>query len=585
MRRAGISSSAAADSGRQALRPAPCLADAPPYCRPRFAAPIDLKLDGNEGPPPPAGLLAQLADGSPDVVRRYPDTSALEAILAAELNLPPACVLITAGADDALRRACTAVLSPGQEFLLPEPTFAMLPINARRTGATVVSIPWPEGQFPTDAVLAQAGPKTAAVAVVSPNNPTGAVARAEDLRRLSAELPGALLMVDLAYGEYAQEDLRPVALDLPNAIAVGTLSKAWGLAGLRIGYVAGPEEVISWLQAVGEPYAVAGPSLLLAQAQLRDGRASMQAHVSRVRRERDALLDLLQELGATAEASQANFVLARFTDAAWVRQALAGLGIAVRGFSGPEMSNALRITCPGDEDDFHRLQRALRAVLAPQALLLDLDGVVADVSRSYREAILATARQYAVEVNSDDIGQAKRGGGFNNDWELTRFLICQGGVEVGLEEVKQAFEGLYQGTSRRPGLRKNESLIPSRTALISMAGRRPLAVVTGRPRSDARRFLEDHSLHDLFAEVICLEDAVAKPSPEPVLLALRRLGVTSAWMVGDTVDDIRSARDAGVVPLGVISPADDPEASREALLRAGAARVVTRLEEIEELWP
>jgi phosphoglycolate phosphatase-like HAD superfamily hydrolase len=106
----------------------------------------------------------------------------------------------------------------------------------------------------------------------------------------------------------------------------------------------------------------------------------------------------------------------------------------------------------------------------------------------------------------------------------------------------------------------------------------PLAIVTGRPRSDALRFLEEQGIAPLFRAVVTREDAPLKPSPEPVRVALERLGVPHAWMIGDTPDDLVAARAAGVVPIG--NGADAP-----TLTRAGAARVVTRLAEIEEILP
>src|SRR5690606_24728281 len=105
-------------------------------------------------------------------------------------------------------------------------------------GGSVRSVPWLGGPLPTPGLIAAADETTAAVAVVSPNNPTGSVASADDLVQLREALPHALLIVDLAYGELADVDLTEVALTLPDTIVVRTLSKAWGLAGLRVGYVA-----------------------------------------------------------------------------------------------------------------------------------------------------------------------------------------------------------------------------------------------------------------------------------------------------------------------------------------------------------
>jgi histidinol-phosphate aminotransferase len=568
-------------AGAPGVAPAPAAAAIVPYAPSRTRAPIDLALDGNEGMRPPDELLAALAGADVEMLRRYPRAAALEARIAARHGLAPAEVLVTAGADDALDRACRAFLCPGREIVLPVPTFEMLARYVRLTGATAREIDWMEGPYPVDAVLAAVGPATAAVAVVSPNNPTGGVATAEDVARIARAAPGALLMVDCAYAEFADEDLTPSGLACDNALVFRTLSKAWGLAGLRVGYVLGRAELVGHLRAVGQPFAVSGPSLALAAARL-EGDAGVAAFVARVREERRALFDVLAAVGARPVPSQANFVLARPPDPVWLRDALAGLGIAVRIWPGDRhLGGAARLTCPGDDRALRRLAEGVRAALAPEALLFDLDGVIADVSGSYRDAIVQTARAFGVSITLGDVERAKAAGGSNNDWELTRALCGARGVEASLADVTTRFEGLYQGTAGRAGLRERETLLCPRALLARLARALPLAVVTGRPRADAERFLRAHGVADSFRAVVCLEDAPGKPDPAPVRLALERLGVERAWMVGDTPNDVAAARAAAVVPLGLSTAGD--EGTVAALFGAGAARVLARLEELEPL--
>ncbi len=121
--------------------------------------------------------------------------------------------------------------------------------------------------------------------------------------------------------------------------------------------------------------------------------------------------------------------------------------------------------------------------------------------------------------------------------------------------------------------------------LERLAKRLPLAIVTGRPRDEARWFLERAGFANLFRAVVCMEDAPRKPDPAPVRLALARLGVQRAWMVGNTPDDIRAASGASVVPLGVVAPGDDLAATSTALTDAGAASVIAHVADLEELLP
>ncbi len=594
--------------------PVPILAGASAYSPPRHLAPVDLHLDGNEGAAPSESLLAALQGLGTDLLRRYPDAKPLERALAARFHVDPVRVVVTAGGDDGLERAVRAVVGPGRSLVLPVPSFEMLARFAGLAGGGVIEVPWKAGTpYPTDAVLAAAGPTTGAVAVVSPNNPTGAVATADDVLRIARALPHALILADLAYVEFADQDPTALCLDEPNVAVFRTLSKAWGLAGLRVGYTIAPERVAGWMRITGLPYPVARPSLALAGARIASGEAEVGRFVAEVRRQRECLAGLLDRSGATPFASQANFVLARFADAAWVRDGLAGLGIAVRAFPGtPGLEDCLRITCPGDEASFDRLQRGLQTVLAPEALLFDMDGVLVDVGESYRVAIVVAAAAFGVTVTADDVARAKREPGSNNDWVVTRRLLAGRGVDATLDAVKERFEAAYQGvaaperegggdgfpqetlagdgaasgvSSDTPGLWTRERLALPREVLARLAARMPLAIVTGRPRADAERFLRHAGVEGLFRAIVCMEDAPAKPDPAPVALALAHLGVTRAWMLGDAPDDVRAARAAGVVPLGVVLPGEDAIEARAALLSAGAARVLVSASEVEEVLP
>jgi histidinol-phosphate aminotransferase len=268
------------------------------YRVPRARPPIDLALDANEGPPPPPDLLAQAATGSAELMRRYPDAAELERAIAGRLGLEPAQVLVTAGADDALDRACRAFLSDGGELVLPTPTFEMLERYARAAGARVRPVEWPAGPYPVEQVLARCGESTALVAVVSPNNPTGAVARAGDLRRLAQAAPQARLLVDLAYAEFADEDLTSAALEIPGALVTRTFSKAWGLAGLRVGYaLCSNAAVCRALRAQGYNYPIARFSYELACCAL-DNIAYLEETRARTRQAQAGLLKRLAGLPA-----------------------------------------------------------------------------------------------------------------------------------------------------------------------------------------------------------------------------------------------------------------------------------------------
>jgi histidinol-phosphate aminotransferase len=346
-----------------AIKPSPRIAGVAAYKPSPGASSASLRLDKNEGRAAPS-VLAALGSVTLETVSRYPDASRLEAKLAKRVGVDPDGLIVTAGADEALDRICRAILAPGREIILPMPTFELLPRYATFAGGTVVELEWPSGRFPTDEILARVTADTALIMVVTPNNPTGAVASVKDLEALRAGAPHAVMVVDLAYGELADEDLTAASLALPDTLVVGTLSKGWGLAGLRVGYAAGPLRLVDWIRRAGHPYSLSGLSLHVAEAAI-DDEAALARYVARVRYERDALHDLLGELGASPQRSQANFVLCRPANPAALCAGLRDRGIVVRGWPNyPSMAPYVRMTCPADEAGFDALVAALREVLA-----------------------------------------------------------------------------------------------------------------------------------------------------------------------------------------------------------------------------
>jgi histidinol-phosphate aminotransferase len=335
------------------------------YTRPKPAGDDLLRLDSNEGPAPSTGLVAALADAGPDLLRRYRDAADLEAALALRFGVTTQRVMVTAGADEAIDRACRAFLDRGRTLLLPDPTFELFEQFAALAGGDVQRIQWRGGPFPGDRFLERLDARVSVAAIVSPNNPTGGVASLADVRRIAAAAPNALVLFDHVYAEYADDDLTAGVLDLPNVLVVRTFSKAWGLAGCRVGYAIGSPYVVAVLRAAGAPYPVGAPSVALALHQLQHGEDARRAHVALVREERDRLAARLAARSLAPLPSQANFVFADFgSRAGLVCAGLAARGVLVRDFPlRPWLETALRITLPGDPAQFRRLCAALDTVL------------------------------------------------------------------------------------------------------------------------------------------------------------------------------------------------------------------------------
>ncbi|MCY4398614.1 MAG: aminotransferase class I/II-fold pyridoxal phosphate-dependent enzyme [Gemmatimonadetes bacterium] len=543
---------------------------------PASADVIDLSM--NEGEPPGRECLDVLEELGPAVFRKYEGAEQLEEAYAAYLGTDPSRVLATTGADDAIDRVFRAFLAPEQDAVFPTPTFIMVPAFARMAGGRLVPIEYEWGTLPHDRILDAVTGKTGVVVVISPDNPTGMAFPTDALVRLAGELPAEVtLMVDMAYAEFAESDPTEVLLDIPTVVMIRTMSKSWGLAGLRVGFAVGSKERIDTLRGYGGPYSLSGPSIAIAVDRLHRGVESMREFVEYVTSRRERLAALIRSAGGMPLSSQTNFVSALFPDAVWIRQGMAAQGILVRCFD--HLPGFVRTTVPRDDGEFRRVERAMQCLKKPEALIFDMDGVLADVRRSYRRAIVQACASFGVTIGNEEINAVKARGHANDDWAVTRTLLTEAGVRASPAEVTRRFEEAYQGTGEAPGLRRHETLIPAPELIEELARAFKLGIVTGRPRKDAERFLREMGIRGFFGAVICREDGPLKPDPAPVTMAVARLKANTAWMMGDTPDDVCAAKAARLVPVGVVPPGGDgSEAAgggiRRALLAAGAARVV-----------
>ena len=552
-----------------------------------FPVPSALKLDANECGP---SLVSTMIGGGIDL-SRYPDRTELESVLAARAGVDADRIVATAGADDAIDRTFGLVLEPGSTVVVTEPSFPMFERFATERGATVRRVPWTSGPLPV-ADLVEAAEGAAAIVIATPNNPTGAVASAGAIAALRATAPDPILVLDLAYAEFdaletdgvAEPSLASWCRWMPRTMLLRTLSKAWGLASLRVGWIETDAETASAIRDRGGPYPISGFSLRIATEALRDPEAdeAMRDRVERVSGLRRRLVRELEGMGIETEPSRANFVLARpgvdGSTADRLRTGLRGLGVAVRGFDRPVMADRLRITVPTEASALEELVVAMRTVRRPDGILLDLDGVIADVSDSYRTAILRTAVSFGTIIDSADIEAIKAAGDANDDWTVTARLLRAAGVEADFDEVVRRFQRLYLGTDDQPGLRERERSLMRTSSLLEALAGVPVGVVTGRPRSEAEWFLGRCGLDRRVDVLVAREDAPLKPDPRGIERAMDRLGIRTAWFLGDTEDDVLAARRVSgrrVLPIGVIPPGSiDPDGLRDRLLDAGAGWVV-----------
>jgi histidinol-phosphate aminotransferase len=571
-----------------------------------------------------------------DVYHIYPDPSQvyLRRDIAAFLGggVTPAHVSAGTGSDELLDLVFR-VFDPAGVVNLP-PTFGMYPFLSKISKASVINVdrgPAPGFDIDMPAVAAAVAGGARVVFAASPNNPTGGMLTHDEVRALAAL--DAIIVIDEAYAEFAAAGASAVPLvvgpaGLSNVIVMRTFSKWAGLAGLRVGYAVAHPDITAAFMAIKQPYNVNVAADYGARAALAAAPKIMSTQVAPMLTERDRMAAALGATGwLTPIPTSSNFVLfevARPFVASEVVASLRTRGILVRYYPSGRLAGYLRVSA-GRPADTDRLIAAIGTIGAeqaskhgkplatrPTALIWDMDGVLVEVSASYREAIIATARAFGAAVTHADIDAAKAAGGANNDWILTHRLIEAKGGAPGttLEAVTSKFERLYQGdpAAGDPGLKARESPLLTAAALGALKARCPggFAIVTGRPRADAQEAITRYGWAGVFDVVVCMEDAPAKPDPAPVALALARLRDADAArrvrrgaapaaaaaaaaalikpatpiMLGDTVDDIRAAAAAGVHAYGVYPPDKAPAAAPDKaatlganLLGAGAAAV------------
>jgi len=320
-----------------------------------------LRLDFNEntlGCSP--AVLAAIRNITAADLTRYPERGPVEALAAGSLGLQPEQTVLTNGVDEAIHVLCQAFLDAGDELLLPVPTYTMYEIYAAATDAAVRRVQAePDFRFPCEALLAAITSKTKIIAIANPNSPTGSVATREQILAIAEAAPQAVVLVDEAYFHFFGETVIDQVGSVPNLVVARTFSKAYGLASLRLGLLAGQESLLRWVRRVLSPYSVNFIALAALTAALQD-QDYLNWYVEEVKRSRAEFLASLSELGLKYWPAEANFVLVKIGAAH--RQFVAAMreqGILVRDRSAdPGCLGCVRITIGTSE----QMRQALSAI-------------------------------------------------------------------------------------------------------------------------------------------------------------------------------------------------------------------------------
>lgn len=361
-----------------APRPRDTVAQIHPYTPGRssvaaFQGPV-AKLSANENA---LGASPRAVQGYRDALDRlhlYPDsrTEALRQALSKRHGLEPERLIFGCGSDEIFSLACQAFLESGCEMIQPRHGFAAWAIAARAVGGTVIDAPERNFHVDVDAILERVGPRTRIVFVADPANPTGSWLPFAEIERLARELPPhVLLVLDGAYAEFARGleawgDPMALARRSHNVLVTRTFSKLFGLAGLRVGWAYGPQEVVAAMDLIRLPFNVAVPAEAAALAALED-EAFVEASIAHVEARRPVWRRRFLELGLAPLPSGANFVTVGFPpegpSAAETEAALGREGVIVRGLKGYGLPDHLRVTI-GPDTATERFWAAIEAFLS-----------------------------------------------------------------------------------------------------------------------------------------------------------------------------------------------------------------------------
>jgi histidinol-phosphate aminotransferase len=269
-----------------------------------------LRLDFNENTlacsPKVREVLGSISAGS---LTRYPERAPVEAIVASHVGVLAEQLALTNGVDEAIHVLFETFLEADDELLLPVPTYTMYEVYASATDARVVAVQAADDLvFPFERLIAAITSRTKIIAVANPNSPSGSVATRDQLMELAQRAPQAVLLVDEAYYHFHGETVMDLVGTLPNLLVARTFSKAYGLAGLRLGLLAGPAGLMRWIRRVLSPYSVNSIALACLPPAL-DDHAYIDWYVSEVLSGRSDFEAALDKVGLRRWSSRANFVL------------------------------------------------------------------------------------------------------------------------------------------------------------------------------------------------------------------------------------------------------------------------------------
>lgn len=549
------------------IRPRKTVAGEKAYSPPLEGRMNRIRLDFNENTLP---LHIDPLTLDPWRISTYPEYSEFERKLAELMGLPERNILLFNGSGEAIFTTAFTFIEPGKDrAITSNPTFALIPHSLKLVGADLAPIAVKDDlSFDLEKIEAELNEGAKMAIFASPDNPTGSRLPMFACREWCRKFEDTLFVIDEAYQEYETESFLPLAGGFENCIVLRTFSKAWGMAGLRLGVAVGSSMLLDEMRKVRSPYSVNAAAIACAEKALSKKRGVVDEARSAAARKR-ALADRFLERGFKVIDCGANFFL---IDAGLDAKALARFcesrGVLVRERKGiPGFSGAIRIST-GTSKENQALLDSIDAFRASSCIVFDLDNTLVDTTSSYDEVVKALVQDNAcIEDIDQALSSLRADGNFNNDWEAAYELIRRGGGSMDRAAIIDEGKAIYLRTARS----KEAPLLPF-SALPELGKRYRLFIYTGRPRDEYVPIWGDR-LDPLFERVLCVDDRpdlAGKPAPDQLNALLDQQEITRGYYVGDNVDDMKAASDARLIPIGIATGTDP-----ETLIRAGAKKVLS----------
>lgn len=555
------------------------------YFVPLYERSWDLKIDSNEnnyGPSPK--VLEAIKNCNISDISYYPYYGELSEKIAIYQGFSIDNIKVTNGADEAIQAVIQTYLEPGEYTLTLDTSFEMPVIYTQIQGGQIIKVPYKEKWvFPVDEFLRELNnPGIKIIYIASPNNPTGNIIKENDLRKIIERASDKVVIIDETYANYSGSTYKDLVKEYDNVFLIRSFSKDFALAGIRLGYIISNKENINNLRKVVSPFSVNSLAMLAGIEALNDIGYfySIKKEILDSKKE---LKMFFETLGAEVYDSEANFLLADFKQKSeFIYNRLIKENIAVKIYKTDGiLKNHLRITIPTKEG----VKKIKNALKIKPCLVFDMDGVLINAANSYRVTIQKTYENYTGKtVSSDEIQSVKNLGGYNNDWDLTKYLLDKEGLNVSYGEIVDMFQKIYWNNGE--GLINNENILFNKAFFEELSKEYNLSIFTGRLRKEAMYALKKFNADSLFFPIITTDDiphGKGKPDPFGLNLTKEMTISDSYYYFGDTPDDILAAKAAGYTPVGVLPPQDKSEELKQTLQNAGAKFVIDSINNLKSI--